>query len=141
MAVHLDKFFAQTLQVGERDDCAIHAGAALAVLLDFATDNEFVALVQLQFFKNLLHLRLVRNVEGRFDHGFLFAGADHRCLSLVAAYDAECFKKYRFSSAGLAGNRRKTFAEGNIRLRYQSKSTNRQVLEHGVHKLEKSRKG
>ena len=128
LAVHLDKFFAQTLQVGECDNRSVYAGAALAVLLDFAADNEFVVAVQLQFFENAFHLRFVRNVESGFDDRLFFAGADHRCLGLVAAYDAEGLKKNRFSCAGLAGNRRKTFAEGDFRLRNQSKSTNRQVL-------------
>ena len=59
LAVHLHQFFAEALQVGLAHDVAVHAGAPLAVLENFATDDKFVVGINFEFVQDFLDLRFV----------------------------------------------------------------------------------
>ena len=111
LPVHLDEVFADFLQVGLVDDVSVDARAALAVLENFAADDEFVVAVDSEVLDDFFDLRFLADVKNAFDDGLAFAGADHRSLGLVAADHAESLEQNGLACASFAGNGGKAVAE------------------------------
>ena len=111
LPVHLDEVFADFLEVGLVDDTAVDARAPLAVFENLAADDELVVAVNVEVLDNFLDLRFAADVENAFDDGFVFAGADHRGLGLVAADHAERLEQNGLARARLAGDGGKAVAE------------------------------
>ena len=128
LAVHLHQFFAEALQVGLAHDVAVHAGAALAVIKDFATDDKFVVGVDFEFVQDFFDLRFFGNVEQGLDHGLGFAATDKRSLCLVSADKAECLQQYGLTGSGFASDGGKAVTERDFRFGNQCERVYRKLF-------------